>query len=144
MSRTAHSRRCSIVRPRRALFAHYNVQVGQDLTTERCVPCEAGTPPLALEEAHAMLASVDGRWQLTDDGSALTRTITFKNFGRAMAFLQRLADISEREGHHPDFCLTGWNHVQLTLTTHAIGGLSRNDFVLAAKLQATIRPPSDV
>jgi 4a-hydroxytetrahydrobiopterin dehydratase len=90
-----------------------------------------------------MLRSLDGRWRLAEDGSALKRTITFKTFGRAMAFLQRLADIAEREGHHPDFCLSGWNHVQLSLTTHAIGGLSRNDFVLAAKLQAVIKPPSE-
>jgi len=114
-----------------------------DLASERCQPCEAGTPPLAVEEAQAMLAGLDSRWRLVDDTQALSRTITFKTFGRAMAFLQRLADIAEREGHHPDFCLTGWNHVRLSLTTHAIGGLSRNDFVLAAKLQAAIQPPSD-
>jgi 4a-hydroxytetrahydrobiopterin dehydratase len=60
-----------------------------------------------------------------------------------MAFLNRLAEIAEREGHHPDFCLKRWNQVSLTLTTHAIGGLSHNDFVLAAKLQAAIRPPAD-
>jgi 4a-hydroxytetrahydrobiopterin dehydratase len=73
----------------------------------------------------------------------LTRQITFKSFARAMAFLNRLAEIAEREGHHPDFCLERWNHITLSLTTHAIGGLSRNDFVLAAKLQAAIRPPTE-
>jgi 4a-hydroxytetrahydrobiopterin dehydratase len=76
-------------------------------------------------------------------GRALTRQITFNTFARAMAFLNRLAEVAEREGHHPDFCLNQWNHVSLSLTTHAIGGLSRNDFVLAARLQAAIRPPSD-
>ncbi len=63
--------------------------------------------------------------------------------GRAMAFLKRTAEIAEREGHHPDFCLSRWNQVSLSLTTHAIGGLSRNDFVLATKLQAVIRPPTE-
>jgi 4a-hydroxytetrahydrobiopterin dehydratase len=117
--------------------------VSEDLASERCVPCEAGTPPLTREEAQTLLAPLADRWRLAGDGKALTRTITFKSFTRAMAFLQRLADIAEREGHHPDFCLTRWKYVELTLTTHAIGGLSRNDFVLAAKLQATIQPPPD-
>jgi 4a-hydroxytetrahydrobiopterin dehydratase len=114
-----------------------------DLATERCVPCEQGTPPLSVDQAQALLAELDGAWQLARDGRVLTRQITFKTFARAMAFLQRLAEIAEREGHHPDFCLERWNHVNLSLTTHAIGGLSRNDFVLAAKLQTAIRPPSE-
>jgi 4a-hydroxytetrahydrobiopterin dehydratase len=114
-----------------------------ELATERCLPCEQGTPPLELEDALALLQEMDGKWHLSDDHRALTRQITFKNFGRAMAFLNRLAEIAEREGHHPDFCLSRWNQVNLSLTTHAIGGLSRNDFVLAAKLQAVIKPPSE-
>jgi 4a-hydroxytetrahydrobiopterin dehydratase len=114
-----------------------------ELARERCLPCEQGTPPLSLKEALALMREIDGRWQLAEDGRALTRQITFKSFGRAMAFLNRLAEIAEREGHHPDFCLSGWNQVSVSLTTHAIGGLSRNDFVLAAKLQAVIRPPSE-
>lgn len=73
----------------------------------------------------------------------LTRQVTFKTFARAMAFLNRLAEIAEREGHHPDFCLMRWNQLSLSLTTHAIGGLSRHDFVLAAKLQPVIRLPSE-
>ena len=81
--------------------------------------------------------------KLAQSGRVLTRQITFQTFERAMAFLNRLAEVAEAEGHHPDFCLRGWNRVSLSLTTHAIGGLSRNDFVLAAKLQAVVRPPSD-
>ena len=114
-----------------------------DLAIQRCVPCEQGTPPLPVDEAQALLGELDSRWTLTHDGRAVTRDITFKNFGRAIAFLNRVADIAEREGHHPDFCLNRWNHVTLSLTTHAIGGLSHNDFVLAAKLEAAIRPPAD-
>jgi 4a-hydroxytetrahydrobiopterin dehydratase len=112
--------------------------VASRLASERCVPCHAGTPVLEPTEAEMLLGSLSEHWRVTEDGRALTREITFKSFERAMAFLQRLADIAEREGHHPDFCLTRWNHLQLTLMTHAIGGLSRNDFVLAAKLQAAI------
>ena len=115
--------------------------MGRELATERCLPCEQGTPPLELEAALALLREIGGEWHLSADHRALTRQITFKTFGRAMAFLNRLADIAEREGHHPDFCLSRWNHLSLWLTTHSIGGLSRNDFVLAAKLQAAIRPP---
>ncbi len=105
--------------------------------------CHAGTPSLPLEPAQALLPELDGRWKLAEGGRALARQITFKTFERAIAFLNRLAEIAEREGHHPDFCLKQWNRVSLSLTTHAIGGLSRNDFVLAAKLQAVIKPPSD-
>jgi 4a-hydroxytetrahydrobiopterin dehydratase len=115
--------------------------VEQALASETCVPCHQGTPPLTLDEARGLLAELDGHWELAPDGRALSRQITFKSFGRAMAFLNRLADIAERQGHHPDFCLERWNQVRLSLQTHAIGGLSRNDFVLAAKLQAAIRPP---
>jgi 4a-hydroxytetrahydrobiopterin dehydratase len=119
------------------------LRVGPDLASERCLPCEQGTPPLSGAEAQALLSELDTRWHLAEDGRALTRQVTFKTFARAMAFLNRLAEIAEREGHHPDFCLTRWNQVGLSLTTHAIGGLSRNDFVLAAKLQAAIKPPSE-
>jgi 4a-hydroxytetrahydrobiopterin dehydratase len=112
--------------------------MAEELASERCVPCHAGTPVLDASEAEVLLGSLSDRWRITDDGRALTREITFRSFERAMAYLQRLADIAEREGHHPDFCLTRWNHLRLTLTTHAIDGLSRNDFVLAAKLQAAI------
>ena len=107
------------------------------------MPCQAGTPSLPLEPAQALLSALDCRWKLAQGGRVLTRQITFKTFERAIAFLNRLAEIAEREGHHPDFCLKQWNRVSLSLTTHAIGGLSRNDFVLAAKLQAVIKPPSD-
>jgi 4a-hydroxytetrahydrobiopterin dehydratase len=115
----------------------------RDLASERCLPCSQDTPPLQLEEALALLGGVDGKWRLSDDGHALTREITFKTFGRAMSFLNRVAEIAEREGHHPDFCLSRWNQVSLSLTTHAIGGLSRNDFVLAAKAQSVIKPPTE-
>ena|SRR5919201_2808929 len=105
------------------------------LAIERCVPCEKGTPPMPSEEARTLLAELGADWQLADDGRALTRRITFKNFVRAMEFLNRLAQMAEQEGHHPDFCLQGWNKVSISLSTHSVGGLSRNDFIVAAKLQ---------
>ncbi len=112
------------------------------LTRERCVPCESGTSPLDREAAEALLRQISDRWRLADDGRSIEREIVFKSFGRAMAFLNRLADLAEVEGHHPDFCLYGWNRVKVTLSTHAIGGLSRNDFILAAKADAVVSPPT--
>jgi 4a-hydroxytetrahydrobiopterin dehydratase len=109
------------------------------LASERCVPCEGGTPPLSPDEAQALLAELDGRWELSADAKSLSRQITFKNFARAMAFLNRLAEVAEQQNHHPDFCLHSWHKVSITLSTHAIGGLSRNDFIMAAKLQDVVK-----
>jgi 4a-hydroxytetrahydrobiopterin dehydratase len=111
------------------------------LASERCVPCEGGTPPLSRDQAQSLLGEAGEGWQLSQDGTTLTRQITFKNFLRAMDFLNRLAEVAEQENHHPDFCLQGWNKVSLSLSTHSIGGLSRNDFIMAAKLQALLSPP---
>jgi 4a-hydroxytetrahydrobiopterin dehydratase len=110
------------------------------LRAEKCQPCEGGTPPLSREEAQGLLAEVGEGWQLSDDGKTLSRQLTFKNFLRAMDFLNQLAQVAEHENHHPDFCLQGWNKVSLSLSTHSIGGLSRNDFIMAAKLQALVSP----
>jgi pterin-4a-carbinolamine dehydratase len=74
----------------------------------------------SVAEARALLSGLDARWHLAEDGRALTRQLTFKTFARAM-FLNRLAEIAEREGHLPAFCLTRWNQVSPSLTTPAIG-----------------------
>ena|SRR5947209_1564726 len=108
------------------------------LAGERCVPCEQGTPPLPDSEARQLLAELGGNWQLTDEGKAIALEAKFKDFLSAIAFVNRLAPIAEAEGHHPDFCLYGWNKIRLTLSTHSIGGLSRNDFIMAAKLTPAI------
>ena len=77
----------------------YNPAVAQDLASESCIPCQAGTPPLPLDQAQALLGELDGRWKLAQSGRALTRQITFKTFERAMAFLNRLAEVAARESH---------------------------------------------
>jgi 4a-hydroxytetrahydrobiopterin dehydratase len=97
---------------------------------------------IAREEAERLLADVGEGWQLSDDGKALSRQIAFKDFRAAMAFLNRVAELAEEANHHPDFCLQGWNKVSLSLSTHSIGGLSRNDFSMATKLQALLTPPA--
>ncbi len=95
-----------------------------------CVACEAGTPPLSVEQAEEMMDQVPG-WDLQEN--KLTRRFRFKDFKEAMAFVNKVADLAESEGHHPDIYIS-WNRVCLELTTHAIKGLSENDFIMAAKV----------
>jgi len=101
-----------------------------ELTNQRCKPCEGGVPPLAPEAADAMLAQCDG-WLRT--GSEIKRTYTFKNYYQTMAFVNAAAYVSHREDHHPDM-VVGYKTCVVTYTTHAIDGLSENDFICAAKL----------
>ncbi len=103
-----------------------------DLTAKHCVPCEGGTPPLSDEQADALLARLDG-W--TREGKAITKTFEFRNYYRTIAFVNASAYISHQEDHHPDL-LVGYNTCRVTYTTHAIGGLSENDFICAARIDA--------
>lgn len=102
-----------------------------DLTTMRCKACEAGTPPLTTEQASAYLGQIPD-WELRE-GKSLRRRFRFRDFREAIAFVNRMADLAEEEGHHPDFYVS-YNRVRVDLTTHAIGGLSENDFIMAAKI----------
>jgi len=108
----------------------------KDLTKLKCVPCEGGTPPLLLSKVNKLLVQVPG-WS-ADRNLKLERNFEFKNFRRAFSFLTDVALIAEKEGHHPDFTLYNWNKVKITLSTHAIGGLSENDFILAAKISKLV------
>lgn len=104
-----------------------------DLATKRCVPCEGGTKPLDRLQAEALLAQVPG-WKIVEgEPLKIARTMKLKDFAESMAFVQTVADIAEEEAHHPDICIS-WNRVTLELLTHAIGGLSENDFIMAAKI----------
>jgi len=106
----------------------------EDLTKKRCVPCEGGTPPLTRPEAEKYLAQVRD-WQLSDDAKLISKEFILKDFKEAIAFINRVAALAEEEGHHPDIRLS-WNRVRLELSTHAIKGLSENDFIVAAKINA--------
>ena len=99
------------------------------LTQKYCMACEAGTLPMSMEDAGAMMEQVPG-WELGEN--KLSRRFKFKNFVEAMSFVNRVAELAEQEGHHPDINIS-WNRVRLELTTHAIKGLSENDFIMAAK-----------
>ncbi len=103
-----------------------------DLTQKRCVPCEGGVPPLAAAAVAALRSQVPA-WTVRD--AKLHRTLQFPDFVAAMRFVNAMADVAEAEGHHPDF-LVHYNTVDVTIWTHAVGGLTENDFILAAKIDA--------
>ncbi len=105
-----------------------------DLLKERCVPCEGGMPALTKPEADIMMQHVP-HWKLSDDGTIISRTFTFPDFKAALSFANAVGDIAEHEGHHPDLKVS-WGKLTVELSTHAIGGLSNNDFILAAKIDA--------
>lgn len=107
---------------------------GQELAAKKCVPCEGGVPRIEEAEARRMLGDLPG-WSLTQNGNAIEKKWTVKNFVAGMKFLDQVAEIAEQEQHHPDVHLTGYRDVAIQLTTHAIGGLSENDFILAAKIE---------
>ena len=103
-----------------------------ELRSKRCLACEGGVPRLEEAAIGRLLKQVpDWRRQ----GEKLERTFRFGDFVGAMAFLNRMADVAEAEGHHPDFCVH-YRQVDVSIWTHAVGGLTENDFILAAKIDA--------
>ncbi|WP_165234158.1 4a-hydroxytetrahydrobiopterin dehydratase [Aquisphaera insulae] len=104
-----------------------------ELVQKRCRPCEGGVPPVSAEEAVEQVGRLPG-WVLSADGRSIRRDWVAKNFSAGIAFFDRVAVLAEEEGHHPDLHLEGYRKVAVVLTTHAIGGLSENDFILAAKI----------
>ena len=103
-----------------------------ELEQKHCVPCEGGALPLMREESAQLLEQTP-QWQIAPDGLSLSREFTFRNFVEAMEFANKITPVAETEGHHPDLAIS-WGKVIVTLTTHAINGLSENDFILAAKI----------
>lgn len=102
-----------------------------DLHSKRCRPCSGGTKPFGNGEIGVYLSKVSG-WELLD-GVKIVKKKKFKDFKELMAYVDKMAEIAETEGHHPDFSVS-YNRLTITLTTHAIKGLSENDFIMAAKL----------
>jgi 4a-hydroxytetrahydrobiopterin dehydratase len=102
------------------------------LANEQCVPCRGGVPPLAGEELAALLRELSNGWRVVD-GHHLEKEYTFPDFAEALAFTNRVGALAEEQGHHPDIYLA-WGKVRITIWTHKIDGLSRGDFVLAAKI----------
>ncbi len=104
----------------------------QDLATRTCVACEGGVAPLTAIEAGVLLRQLDD-WVLAADALSISKTFAFPDFATALAFVNEVGAIAESEGHHPDIAF-GWGKATISLTTHAIGGLSENDLILAAKV----------
>jgi 4a-hydroxytetrahydrobiopterin dehydratase len=104
-----------------------------ELAQKHCVPCEGGTPPLTPEQAEPLLAQLHG-WKLErDTHDQLTKSYRFRNFVEAVDFVNAITPVAEAEGHHPDLYVR-WGEVRVYLWTHAVGGLTENDFVMAAKI----------
>ena len=110
-----------------------SVLTGEELVQKKCAPCEGGIPPLSRAEAEDQVRHVEG-WSLVQDGQRIRRNWTVRNFMAGVEFFNKVAALSEDEGHHPDLHLEGYRQVAVELWTHAIGGLSENDFILAAKI----------
>ena len=110
-----------------------------DLLNKKCVPCEGGVLPFDISEIHKYQKKVDGWNILTDEKKIffLNKKFQFKNFLDSQNFVTKVGQISENEGHHPDISF-GWGYAEIKITTHAIEGLSKNDFILAAKIDQLI------
>jgi 4a-hydroxytetrahydrobiopterin dehydratase len=105
----------------------------EQLARKRCVPCDGDTERLSAARVTELLAEVPG-WRAVEEGKKLERRYSFRDFKAAIAFVNRMAEVAEAEQHHPDFFLHSYKRLDVWLSTHAIGGLSENDFILAAKL----------
>ena len=105
------------------------------LTLQKCMACEGSVIPFSKLEADILLKQIPS-WDISLDTKSMFRRYGFKNFKEALAFVNKVGALAESEGHHPDIYLKDYKFVELTLSTHAIGGLSQNDFILAAKIDA--------
>ena len=106
-----------------------------DLLNKKCVPCEGGILPFDISEIHKYQKKVDG-WEVkkkNDNIYFLEKNFVFKDFVNSQNFINKIGEISEKENHHPDISF-GWGYAKIVITTHAIEGLSENDFILAAKI----------
>ena len=107
-----------------------------DLSKKTCKPCEGGVNPLTPDEAKQLMSQLKG-WALNKDNDGISQSFRFKNYYRTMAFVNAVAWIAHEDDHHPDMEVT-YNRCRVTYSTHAIGGLSDNDFIRAAKLDALL------
>jgi 4a-hydroxytetrahydrobiopterin dehydratase len=111
----------------------------EQLVAKRCRACEGGVEKYTPLQAAEQLAALSG-WQFTDDGLRIRKDWQVKSFMAGIEFFAKVAELAEAEGHHPDLHLEGYRNVRIELWTHAIGGLSENDFILAAKIDRLPKP----
>lgn len=108
-------------------------QSPSDLTQKKCGPCTEGGDPMDAEQARAFLKHLHAEWKLSKDDRSISRVFAFKDFYQTMSFVNAVAHVANREGHHPDLEVS-YNRCRVLYTTHATGGLSENDFICAAKV----------
>jgi 4a-hydroxytetrahydrobiopterin dehydratase len=106
-----------------------------ELASRECVPCRGGVPPLKGEEIKKLLSQVNS-WEVINEHH-LSKTYKFANFREAQTFVDRVGNLAEEQGHHPDICF-GWGRAEITIWTHKIDGLTESDFILAAKIDALL------
>jgi 4a-hydroxytetrahydrobiopterin dehydratase len=109
-----------------------------ELAQKKCKPCEGGVAPLPRDAAEDLLAKLQSGWTLTSDNGSIRRELAFKDFYRTMSFVNAVAHVANIEDHHPDLEV-GYNYCRIRFTTHAIKGLSENDFICAAKIDQIAR-----
>ena len=102
-----------------------------ELSSRQCVPCRGGVPPLQGQEIELLLTQLNG-WEVVM-GHHLKKSYRFENFRQALSFVNRVGELAEEQGHHPDICF-GWGTAEITIYTHKIDGLTESDFILAAKI----------
>ena len=108
------------------------------LANKECIPCKGGIPPLKGRELTGLLDKLGGGWRVVD-GHHLEKEYRFKDFRTALAFTNRVGELAEAQGHHPDICVS-WGKVKLTIWTHKIDGLTESDFIFAAKADSVEAP----
>ena len=104
-----------------------------DLADKRCQPCEGGVAPLSAAKARLLAKKLDKNWRIAPDSKSVSRAFKFRDFYRTMSFVNAVAHVANGEDHHPDLQV-GYDNCRITYSTHAIGGLSLNDFICAAKI----------
>jgi 4a-hydroxytetrahydrobiopterin dehydratase len=107
--------------------------IASDLASKRCKPCKSGDTPLNPEQASELLASLHADWSLDEAGKEIARSCRFRDYYQTIAFVNALAWVAHGEDHHPDLEV-GYNRCHIRYSTHAIGGLSENDFICAARI----------
>jgi len=106
-----------------------------ELAGRECVPCRGGVPPLKGDEIQDLISKLD-QWSVVSEHH-LTKVYKFRDFKESLAFVNRVGELAEQQGHHPDICF-GWGRVEVTIWTHKIDGLTESDFILAAKIDQLI------
>ena len=111
----------------------------QTLAEKTCTPCRGGIPPLTRDEAQRLQAQAPN-WELADDAHRIERKVRFHNFREALVFVQKVGELAETEGHHPDISF-GWGYATVSLSTKKIKGLHENDFIMATKTDRVLDRP---